>query len=112
MSAIRNSCVARGAATSGVGITAFTVPAGYVFLCKSVVYFFASAPATYAQFWLNAPGGLAMPFISNSALTVQAPVTWQNWLAMNAGDFISVICSGSTMDYWISGALLPFNPGL
>jgi hypothetical protein len=110
MSAIRNTCVARAQIAAAAAETVYTVPEGFVLLLKSV-YMSPTAGTAWSMYLYAVAATSNLPVIVTSASETSAvPFAWEGWLALNGGDSIYLSVSGSGINYWISGALLPFTP--
>lgn len=110
MSAIRNSCVARGQAAANVNTVVYTVPAGFAFILKSVILTNESSTAVTPAIWSIAAGGSPYVFETLQPLAANASFSYATWHVLNSGDELAIGSSGSTVNYWVSGAVLPFTP--
>lgn len=111
MAPIRNSCVARGVISTTGYFNVYTVPAGYVLLLKNVLL--ENDQATSATGWIRVSS--TTPSVTlvvwSGSLVSGTCQNWSGWTALNAGDSVSIGASPAPLTYWVSGALLPFNPG-
>lgn len=111
---IRNSCVARGFTVDDINLhPIYTVPTGYVLLLKSISIVQTTFAGPVADgWWLSIPDGSFKTMIVNIALELNKPVVINDWWAVNGDDKIYSMSQGGPVNYWLSGALLPFAPGL
>lgn len=109
---IRNSCVARGKLSTASYITVYTVPAGYVLLLKSIyLQTYGGAGATKIASVFD-PVSTASGLLYNGPSVTSQVFNWEGWVAMNPGDQLLMLASPAPTNYWVSGALLPFQARL
>lgn len=109
---IRNACVARGAVPAGVNAHIYTVPAENVLLLKSLLVTCASSDdATWSAALVNVEGNIYVT-LGAGEVTQSTPVVLETWVALNAGDTIYLNSAGGPSNYWVSGAVLPFDASL
>lgn len=111
MPPIRNSCVARGVLATGAAVVVFTVPDSTVLLLKNIQLYFTTGTGPTVAIYLAAPSGTPAVLVANTGGDAHGIASWSGWTAMNAGDYIYMVDTGGTLQYWIAGALLPFVPG-
>lgn len=110
MSAIRNSCVARGVASAAGQLQVYVVPAGFAFILKSLLADYPGATAGTVGWFLAGTNTSPTPFIHTATLTGTAPDHYSTWIVLNAGDSIYLTTGAANCHYWISGAVLPYSP--
>lgn len=110
MTAIRNMCVGRGTCASAQFVTAYTVPEGFAFLLKSVYTRAAGAADGHITAFVVTQSGAASAIVWDAAVPQTAPPHWEGWLALNAGDYVLIGANTASVNFWVSGAVLPFAP--
>lgn len=112
MTAIRNANVVFTRSTAAGSFLAYTVPAGFVFLMKSIVW--QNWGATGSAYVSIAKAGTPV-FDRVSYWTSDANIQWHEWsgwVPLNEGMELHPTVPDANMDIMIGGALLPFAPGL
>lgn len=108
----RNACLARGTAPAGTNTILFQVPAGFVCLLKDVVLYRVTGTTTNFQLYLQGQDPFGQAPIAVGELATTAVDTWVGWIALNATDVVVLYTDAGDVMYWLSGALLPYAPGL
>lgn len=108
MSAIRNTCVVRGASSAAGTVALYQTPAGSNFILKDIRLGGPTAAAN-VTLYVTGPGGNPTVQIAKVALAAgQTAGGWAGWLVINAGDFLAATFDVAGVGYWVSGAVLPF----
>jgi hypothetical protein len=97
--------VAAGLTTGTGAQTVYTVPPGYVLICKSVYVSNGGLAAATGHFQITAIGVAQIP-LNTWTLQPQETAEWNGWTVLNAGDLAQVISDQPSVYYWIAGALL------
>jgi len=88
----------------------YVVPAGYVLLLKSIVTTIQAGVGVLVLYYIS--GGGATPYIHKiDPLQPLVADVFELWVALNGGDYIVLSKGASVVDYWLSGALLPWGTG-
>lgn len=90
----------------------YTVPTGYVLLFKSAIFTAATAGTSSVVVQLADSTGADLANLEMGSVSPGAGQLWQGWTALNATDRLFVSPGSIAVYYWLSGALLPFAPGL
>jgi hypothetical protein len=107
---VRNACVARGVIHGPSTIGVYNVAENNVLLLKSILLTNnGAAPANFGVNLGTSDGSVSIGLVSGS-IANGASKTLDLWAALNATDGIIIGCDGGILHYWISGAILPFNP--
>jgi len=110
MSAIRNACVARGTTAGPAPASVYTVAAATVFLLKDVHVTGTAGSSNAVHPYLSASGSGGSQRLPDIPLDSNGLGSWSGWLAMNAGDQLYFGAVTGGVQYWVSGAVLPYNP--
>lgn len=110
--AIRNSCVVRGTLAANQFQWVYHVPAGYVLLLKNVVLRPLAATQSTIIVYISDSAGTAPCTIYQANIDSTQANAWNGWVALNATDMLAIQTQAVALNYWVSGALLPFSPGL
>ena len=94
--------------TAGTAGVVYTVPAQNAFLFKSVVLWNSTATAASVNVILAATSPSVQVYSNVISVAPSTNYSWSGWIALNGGDIIYVYPVGSSINYWISGALLPY----
>ena len=105
---VRNSCVARGVINTSDSKTIYTVPASSVLLLKQFTLENDNSVAGQIIITVHAADGSAAVQVFNQTMNSGALATWAGWVALNAGDYITLACNTVSGHYWLSGATLPY----
>lgn len=89
-------------------ITVYTVPVNNAFILKSVLMYNTNALGLNPVVAIRTADGVTAVAIEIPALESGATSTWSGWLVLNATDYITVYANAPGINYWISGAVLPF----
>lgn len=108
----RNACLGRGTAPGGTNTILFQVPAGHVCLLKDAVLQRVSGTTTNFQLYLQGENPFAQAALAVGELAATTVETWAGWIALNAADVVVLYTDAADVMYWLSGALLPYAPGL
>jgi len=87
------------------------VPAGNSAIIKGAVFYNvgAGSDVVIANFY-SRDNSVNVRFVSQSLATFVSLV-WSGWQVLNNGDAVVVQAFTMPMNYWISGALLPYTAG-
>jgi hypothetical protein len=107
MTGIRSACIGRGAAAAGASIKAYTVPPDHTLILKDVLMGGSSGISTTYTIYVVSADGSVYVNLANQPANTTGWARWEGWMALNAGDYISVQPTGGAIQYWISGAVLP-----
>ena len=91
------------------GGTLYTVPSGNALILKS----FLVRPKAAGNWYLTAvlqAGAIQVVLFSYSGVPA-ANVDWSGWTVLNAGDQLHLSVNFIAVDYWVAGAVLPFESG-
>lgn len=97
---------------AAAGAVVYTVPDGFVLLLKDARLRPHGSVEWTADMYAAAAGGGPAVFVIHEIGTAGTPITWEGWIALNGLDVISLATTGDAVDYWISGALLPYASAL
>lgn len=110
MSQIRNHRFAGGVLASAGGVLMYVVPAGVVVLLKNVSLFSSNAAAQEMSLAISGPDIGAQLYIAADSIPANGIYTWAGWMALNAGDTLSLFGAAGGLVYAASGAVLPYIP--
>lgn len=112
MVAIRNSAVAFGVMGAPAATVVYTVPSGFVFLLKNILMSAPGLPAmtVNAQVGKNSLGIFVLVFYTE--VPPLGVLNYSGWTAVNETHDILLSSTVANTAYYVSGALLPFNPAL
>lgn len=112
MAPIRNYCVARGLSASGTTSTVYTVPDNNAFIMKSILVHNPFAALVNAAVFVQSADTTIAAIALSAAVPANGDASLQTWVVINAGDHLVISSTPGQFYYWISGAVLPFVPGL
>jgi hypothetical protein len=105
---VRNACIAAGSVTAGSLPYVYTVPASSVLLLKAVILDNESGSSSATEVILNSSQFAIAVRLFSQSVAATSQYLWSGWVAMNAGDTIQVYSATEPLDYWLSGAVLPY----
>lgn len=109
---IRNSCVARGTCPASTGVVAYTIPSGNTFLFKSILIGSGTTPSSNCDVYIRNSDSSVFLLLTTFTTDARAHAAWDGWIALNATDQVFITAGATQIVYWLSGAVLPFNPVL
>ena len=105
---VRNACVARGSVPADGTPTVYTVPANFVLLLKSIAVMSTVTTTAPNALGIHAADGSATLYLFAGQLTANATVLQSLEIHLNGGDSIFIYAGDQTVEYWLSGAVLPY----
>lgn len=103
---IRSAKLYSGLPAAASNVTAFTVPAGFVYLVKDAHAWNAGPLADTVDSWLQDAAGHVVNIWWNQSLAVGGILDWANSVALEVGDLVVVRSQQGTTRFWLSGAKL------
>jgi hypothetical protein len=104
--ATRTTKLAALSPAAGLNVNAFTVPAGFTYLVKSVIVYNRRGGTDTVQVYLNDPGNFVGVLVPSQVLASQARLEYVGLVALNPGDSLIVSSSNANSDFWVSGTKL------
>jgi len=89
----------------------YTVPAGHSLIVKSFIVMNNSSVEQNAYAAFAERTGVVTVIYFSEALTLAKGAVLTNWAVLNDGDWLQGYCDSGQVDYWVSGALLPYSVG-
>lgn len=108
---IRNFCVARARLTTNGSHVLYTVPAGSSFIMKALGVVMWGNTGGQVVLGLGDRAATLSLRLVNQNLANSAFYTWSGEVVLNDGDQVNEYNADNPLDFWISGALLPYAAG-
>lgn len=108
----RNACLGRGVSTLGVNNALFQVPSGFVALVKTIGLIRSGGTSVHCTVYLQGQNPFGQQYLVDVDLAETPWHNWEGWVALNQSDVVFLYNDSQDVVYWVSGALLPYAPGL